>query len=463
MAEEKMQKDYSETCDSQLPAIEKLAETGSTAEALEKILVLEKQTRVAADLASNRRVLITAMEICRRSNDWKLLNEHVVLLSKKHGLLKQAVTSMVQKAMTYIDETPSDTIKLELIDTLRAVTEGKIFVEVERARLTQTLAAIKEKEGNIVEAADILQDVHVETFGSMDKREKTTFILEQMRLCLAKKDFPRVQVISRKISTKLFQNLEFSDLKIRFYELMIKYALHEGQYLDACKYYRNIYQTPEIQDNEEKRLETLRFVIFFATLAPYNNEQADLLHRINDDSFLVKIPLYREFIKCFITNELMRWPKMEEIYGPLWRESFVFDTKTEDGQKRFKELHKRVIEHNIRVVAKYYTRITVKRLTQLLDLNVSETEEFLSNLVVSKTIWARMDRPAGVVTFQHRKDPNTVLNDWSTNINSLLDLYVCEKRESNSSFTNFRCRIVKTTHLITKEEMVNNNGITQVI
>jgi len=37
----------------------------------------------------------------------------------------------------------------------------QIFVEIERARLTQRLAGIKEAEGNIGEAADILQEVAV--------------------------------------------------------------------------------------------------------------------------------------------------------------------------------------------------------------------------------------------------------------------------------------------------------------
>jgi len=46
--------------------------------------------------------------------------------------------------------------------------------------------------------------IQVETFGSMEKREKVEFILEQMRLCLAKKDYVRTQIISKKISTKYF-------------------------------------------------------------------------------------------------------------------------------------------------------------------------------------------------------------------------------------------------------------------
>lgn len=40
----------------------------------------------------------------------------------------------------------------------------------------------------------------------MEKNEKVDFILEQMRLCLAKKDYIRAQIISNKISIKFFEN-----------------------------------------------------------------------------------------------------------------------------------------------------------------------------------------------------------------------------------------------------------------
>jgi len=42
----------------------------------------------------------------------------------------------------------------------------------------------------------------------MEKKEKVEFILEQMRLCLAKKDFVRTQIISKKINTKYFQETD---------------------------------------------------------------------------------------------------------------------------------------------------------------------------------------------------------------------------------------------------------------
>ncbi|GAB5585374.1 proteasome regulatory particle subunit [Umbelopsis nana] len=434
---EKMDKDFGPQVDQLLPETEALQQQGKLQEALEKLLTLEKQARMAADQASTGRILVQVVKLCYEARDWKLLNEHVILLSKKHGQLKTATSKMVQEAMSHLDDTPNMETKLELIDTLRNVTEGKIFVEVERARLTRILSKIREDEGKIEEAADILQELQVETFGSMEKREKTDFILEQMRLLLAKRDYTRTQIISKKINTRFFKDEENEDLKLRFYELMITHAMHEEQYLNVCKFYREVYNTISIQADEKKWTEVLKNIILFIVLSPYDNEQSDLLHRIYSDPNLSKLPLYSELIKCFVTNELMRWPKIEEIYGSTLKETSIFSSD-EAGQKRWSELHNRVIEHNIRVIAKYYTRITTKRLTQLLDLNEQDAEEFLSKLVVSKTIHAKIDRPAGIISFQVNKSANEILNDWSNDINSLLGL------------------IEKTCHLISKEEMVHS-------
>lgn len=54
------------------------------------------------------------------------MNEQVLLLSKKHGQLKQAITRMVQNVMTFLDDTPNLDTKLSVIETLRTVTEGKV-------------------------------------------------------------------------------------------------------------------------------------------------------------------------------------------------------------------------------------------------------------------------------------------------------------------------------------------------
>lgn len=121
---------------------------------------MEKQTRLGADAISNSRVLVAIIDFLYGKKDYKTLNETLVSLMKKHGLLKQAVTKMIQHAISLLDTVDLGT-KLKLIDTLRLVMDGKIFVEVERARLTRVLSKMKEDKGETVEAADILQELQV--------------------------------------------------------------------------------------------------------------------------------------------------------------------------------------------------------------------------------------------------------------------------------------------------------------
>jgi 26S proteasome regulatory subunit N5 len=54
---------------------------------------------------------------------------------------------------------------------------GKIYVENERARLTHRLAKIREEEGDLQDAAKILQELQVETYGSMERKEKVREVL----------------------------------------------------------------------------------------------------------------------------------------------------------------------------------------------------------------------------------------------------------------------------------------------
>merc|ERR1711918_118102 len=158
---------------------------------------------------------------------------------------KGAITCIVQEGKKYVDqeETPDKETKIRLINTLRDITDGKIFVEAERARLTKTLCEILEADGEIIKACDTLGEIHVETYGSLSKREKADFILEQIRLTLAKKDYVRTLIISKKMTKKMIDGKGLEDLKIRFNELMISYWLHEKDALQVANYYHNTYLT----------------------------------------------------------------------------------------------------------------------------------------------------------------------------------------------------------------------------
>ena len=70
---------------------------------------------------------------------------------------------MVQECCTWIFDgsiTAKDE-ELRLIETLRTVPAGKIYVEVERARLTHKLAKMHEKAGDMAKAAATMHELQV--------------------------------------------------------------------------------------------------------------------------------------------------------------------------------------------------------------------------------------------------------------------------------------------------------------
>jgi 26S proteasome regulatory subunit N5 len=58
--------------------------------------------------------------------------------------------------MGYIDAAPVDS---NYLDTLRDISEGKIYLEVEFARITKIVAGRLEATGDITNASSILQEV----------------------------------------------------------------------------------------------------------------------------------------------------------------------------------------------------------------------------------------------------------------------------------------------------------------
>ncbi|XP_018056585.1 PREDICTED: 26S proteasome non-ATPase regulatory subunit 12 [Atta colombica] len=435
----KMEVDYSNTCDIKVPECKKLASEGKLHDALDQLLALEKLTRTVADMASTSRLLIAIVEICLEAKNWSALNEHIILLSKRRSQLKQAVTKMVQECCTYIDKMPNKETMVKLIETLRLVTEGKIYVEVERARLTHRLAEIKEAEGDIAGAAAVMLELQVETYGSMSRREKASLILEQMRLCLAKQDFMRTQIIAKKINVKFFSDEndeETQTLKLKYYDLMMELARHEGWHLELCRHNRAVLETPTIRDDPEKRRIALSRAVLYLVLAPHEPEQADLTHRLLADKLLDEIPTYKELLRLFVNPELIKWSGLCEIYEKDLRLTEVFSSSTEEGCKRWTDLRNRVVEHNIRIMAKYYTKITLTRMAELLDLPTEETEACLCNLVETGVINARTDRPAGVVRFTGTQEPAALLDTWAASLSKLMGL------------------VNHTTHLIHQEEML---------
>lgn len=402
--------------------------------ALENLLSLEKKTRLAADGPSTRKVALAIIDLLFEIQDWSALNDHIALLCKRRAQLKQVILAVVKRGYEIVTEFKEKSIRLMLIETLREVSAGKIFVELERARLTRILAEMKESEGNISQASDILQEVQVETVGSMEKREKAEFLIEQVRLTLEKQDWIRSELVAKKVNRKVLSEDGFLDLKLKFYHLMIRYHRHFGEYLEVSKAYSEIYRSSDIQSDAEKWKPALNNAVIYLVLAPHDPEQNDLMVRFKQDKKISELPQAQSALELFTAQEIIPRPIPQEIE---WSSMEAF--QGEYGLKAKADLHKRINEHNIRIISQYYTRIRFTRLAELLKLDPDTTETYLSEMVSEGQLVAKIDRPTGIVSFaaEVKKNTNTMMNEWAGNISELLNL------------------VEKTCHLINKEKMVH--------
>ena len=71
------------------------------------------------------------------------------------------------------------------------------------------------------EGTKIIQEIQIETYGSLETKDKVEFILYQMKLVLMRKDFVRCQILSRKISKRHLSEVGLEALKIQYFLFMI--------------------------------------------------------------------------------------------------------------------------------------------------------------------------------------------------------------------------------------------------
>uniref|UniRef100_A0A914E8Q2 PCI domain-containing protein n=1 Tax=Acrobeloides nanus TaxID=290746 RepID=A0A914E8Q2_9BILA len=444
----KMEVDYSSQVDEALPKASAIARSGDVAGAIELLTPLEKQSRLGSDMKSNTRVLQHMVRLAFESEKWDLLNDLITTMSKKRSIIKFSIKNMIKYCCENLDNITDVEVKNKLIDTLRTVTAGKIYVEVERARLTKRVVQKLESENKLDEAWDLIIDLQVETYGSMEIQEKVQFLLHQMRLSVARKDYVRASIISKKISTKFFDSdaAEIQELKLEFYGYMIEVGLHDADYLEVCRHFRAVFETPMIKDDQEKAFEVLKCIVLYILLAQHGNEQWDLIHRINATRELEMIPQYKNLLELFINEEVILWKEtivakyqfLREIV-PSSHAARVFE-KNEQGEQRWSRFKERVGEHNVRMVSKYYIQITFERMAEILEFPVDEMESFLCNLIVTGVIPdAKIHRPSRIINLRARHANIETLDQWGSNVRKLTDI------------------LNKVSHLILKEEMVHRH------
>eukprot|EP01029_Cantina_marsupialis_P028883 TRINITY_DN778130_c0_g1_i1.p1 TRINITY_DN778130_c0_g1~~TRINITY_DN778130_c0_g1_i1.p1 ORF type:complete len:447 (-),score=149.89 TRINITY_DN778130_c0_g1_i1:265-1605(-) len=410
---------------------------------IKNLFELEKKYRIEADYQATREVVLAINNKCYESQNWEALCTNLRVIAKRRQQLKQVIVAMIDQSIEWIDMTPNEEIKIKLIEALRDVTEGKIFAEVQRAKVTAVLSKIFEANGDIEKASEVLQEVQVETIGALELDKKVDYILDQMRLCLIRADYVRGRIIAGKVQTKFLEREGFEVIRKRYFKQMIELDLHARDTLSLAKHNFALYETLDAETDNEEKIQCLTDCIIFVILSGHDPEQSTFVKRLLDNhSDGVHETGLIEVIRAFHNYELVPYPVP---CSDILQKNHIFadnESNTEgkiydsDSDLSFSQLLlKRTLQHNVRVIHKYFSRIHLSRFCELLHCEAKDLELLLIEMVGQGSLYCKINRATSSVDFRPPMNSAKVLDTWSNKVSELLGL------------------VEKTTHLVHKEDM----------
>jgi 26S proteasome regulatory subunit N5 len=388
------------------------------------------------------------------------MRQLLLSLNKKRAQSREATISIVKYGLNDIFPTLDEEEQIKLLKTLVEITEGRIFVEYEFSVAIRRLTEIELKRGNIDEAAKLIQDIQIETFGSLERAYKVEYILFQMKILLHKGDYIRTQIVSNKINRRHLNDEGLEKLKFEFFELMIKFYLNEGRFIDVSKSYKTLYDfakeieiklnnlTPSGTLNEkslancrELASNTLKHILFvnyvtFLAICPPELETRNMFNELNlfykkdleentDMLTIVKRRLSDEIV--YVDENFLNSFKNYPI--------FITDTNNVNAEKHFRLFRKFWIQHDLVIFEKYFSQVRLDRIATMVGTNKDEVETELADMVINNYIYAKINRIEATVNFRKKQDGADKLNDLNHDLTKML-----EKLET-------------TCHLIHKENL----------
>jgi 26S proteasome regulatory subunit N5 len=216
-------------------------------------------------------------------------------------------------------------------------------------------------------------------------------------------------------------------LKLKYYDLLVRYYNHAGSAVDVARCYRAQFDTPSLQARDDAGAAAdaaLKRVCWYTALAPASSDRTTLMAAAAAEPRMDGLPGYKALLSTFTSKEIVWWPAFEEAHA---REMDVCadvfgGAAGSPGAARRVALRSRVIEHNIHTAAAYYVRMPTARLAALLGLDPDDAERRVADMVTGGALAAKIDRPAGIIRFGARPAADDTLNAWAADVGKLLAL-----------------------------------------
>lgn len=411
--------------EAQIPGIMKLG----LKDALQKLHQLERSSRISENDQANRLVCETIAKMCINAKQWDELKDNIAVLASRNGAFSGSITCVIDMAMEQINNIGDEQVRLNFILKLVEVTSGKLFVELQRAVLTRYLVDYHESRKEYNECINLIQDLKLEVLSSMDEYECVSLMLRQLQYCLIIKDSFRAGFCVEKITQKRCQ---IDELLLIFYKYLLQYhGEFTKDFLELARTHYNIYSIIIKEDTIDKPLdpekvamknESLTHAVINLLMAPRTPEQVRFCEEVSELRDLSFNITAKHLLNTFMGTNLITFPVFWERFG-------------NDIPQEFKDTMRiRVVEHGLRIISGFYSRISLQKLAKLLAIGVDELEQRIIDLVFNEKFYARIDRPNKIVTFKVQKKVSEVADEFSRNVAEVCKLvdhahYLIEKEK----------------------------------
>lgn len=399
----------------------------------------EKTSRLNADREESTKILKEMVDL---TNTTEETVEVIRQMVRKKGQLKDALISMIYYAyerylpLSPIDLAPHSYEQALLIDInhaytkeesiteqvnknefleflvllLTSVVEGRIYMEQLRIFLTDAIKQIYASTGNMKKALSYMYPVHVETFSSIPMRKILLYQLEQLRISILAHEYDKAILVAQRISIKQLETEP--DLVDYHLNRMLFIHIHKNQYDKIA----DIFNTLRIKDEKESKSQSIypALAILFCILDIHNPSSKKLLYT-NISSKLCYNEA-RVLGEQFMNNLLIT----DSVYALLHsiQEKYSIHRILEQYTSTIKE---RVIQYNIIVISKYYSRIQIDRIVQILKIEKEIFTEVIVEMVRNKMVTGRICQIESIVEF---KKENKSIENWNQSINASLEAVI---------------------------------------
>jgi 26S proteasome regulatory subunit N5 len=402
---------------------------------MEELIEREKGARLNGNKDLSREILLEMVHVAGTPAE---VLEIVKLMSKKKGQLKESLRGMIYYAykkvadecgirtrdysfrevgeMEFLNifaqeeememEGESSSVFLQLLRALlKDVVEGRMYLEQERVLITDAMKQIYLSEGRNRDACGVLYNVHVETFSSLSVEDIVKYQLEQMQSAIKTKDWNKVTILSKRVNRKSLE--EIPHLTVPLLKREVFMHLGNKEYLEAAKAFKAI---GDLQGGDVGCC--LLSILYAVVGGPSAEGKAIISEGIRSKECT---DFMRELGESFLSNRIIS-------RGQILSYAEGDDRALEAALKANKVLlGARINEHNLVVLSKYYSRVSVERVSHVLELENSEGVELVSDLIRSGRITGRINQLKEVVEFEGEKSSG---EDWSTGISTALDLVI---------------------------------------